>query len=475
MEINYIQQLFSLFKNKTLNAVGAERSLYELLRDKDVPRAISLMDDHSKEVDKAIKEYNPALHEVMNRPNKPRKKERPYITEKLPRNRQSYINEVELFFLLGKPVKWERKEGTDNAYQIFKQYLDDTNFNSYIRLTKRLAGAETESAIIYNITRTPKEVDGKIEYEVTAFPFVASRSLGYSLRPMFDQYGKMLAFGLGYRLKTSAGSVEHWDIHTKDYIFKCKREAIGWSVTPYPNPTGKINVLYFKQPKAWAGVEPRLKREEMLDSKTGDTNNYFSDPMAAATADVLQNMAEPDKAGRMIQLTGANSRFEYINPPQNSQTRESEKEDLKESILFDTFTPDLSYDNIKGLGSLSGAAMHNALILGYMKRDVRKEVYDAMLKRFFSVTIEILKLLHPEQSGSLDRLKVRFEFAEPFEEDTRNKWSSIAELFQAGLVSRETAVKMLALTDNPDAEIDRIVMAQAELKEEEDENAAPVD
>ena len=186
-------------------------------------------------------------------------------------------------------------------------------------------------------------------------------------------------------------------------------------------------------------------------------------------------MAEPDKAGRMIQLTGANSRFEYINPPQNSQTRESEKEDLKESILFDTFTPDLSYDNIKGLGSLSGAAMHNALILGYMKRDVRKEVYDAMLKRFFSVTIEILKLLHPEQSGSLDRLKVRFEFAEPFEEDTRNKWSSIAELFQAGLVSRETAVKMLALTDNPDAEIDRIVMAQAELKEDEYENAAPVD
>ena len=37
-------------------------------------------------------------HEVNKRPNKHRKNQEPYITEKLPRGRQAYINEVELFF-----------------------------------------------------------------------------------------------------------------------------------------------------------------------------------------------------------------------------------------------------------------------------------------------------------------------------------------------------------------------------------------
>ena len=56
-----------------------------------------------------------------------------------------------------------------------------------------------------------------------------------------------------------------------------------------------IRDRYYSQPKAWDGAEPRLKREEILDSKVGDTNNYFADPIAVVTGRVTTGLT-PTKA-----------------------------------------------------------------------------------------------------------------------------------------------------------------------------------
>lgn len=456
MEKDYVYDLKTLFKNVVLNAEGAEQELYAKINERDIVGAISLMDNNTKEVDKAIKEYNPEMHDVMKRPNKYREKDEPYITEKLPRTRQRYINEIELFFLLGKPIEWELKEGDDEAFKVFKRFLKSTRFDAKIRNVKRLAGSETESALIFHMARRGNEMIVK--------PFVASRSQGHQLRPMFDQYGDMLAFAYGYRLRQNGKNVTHWDIFTKDFMFYCYRDKEGWKIDTYRNPIGKIPVLYFHQPKAWDGVMPRLNREEMLDSKLGDTNNYFADPMAAATADVIQTMATPDKPGRLIQLTGVNSKFEYVDPPSNSTTRQDESQSLQKSALFDTFTPDFSYESIKGLGTLSGSAIKNALILGYIKRDNLKDHYEEMIDRTRSVIIEILKVQNATLAKKLDEMVVEFEFAEPFDEDRGKFWSEVATLRSAKLVSLETAVKMLALTEDPEKEIDRLRMEAMELE-----------
>lgn len=179
----------------------------------------------------------------------------------------------------------------------------------------------------------------------------------------------------------------------------------------------------------------------MLDSKTGDANNYFSDPIAAATADVVESMVDPDRPGKLIQLGGDRSRFEYINPPQSSQTREAEKADLAQSILFDTFTPDFDVQNMRGFGSLSGTAIRNAMILGYIKRDNRREIYDELVGRFRNVALGVAAHLHPEEAGEIGKLEVGFEFAEPFDDDKRANRASIAQLYQAGLVSAQTALR----------------------------------
>ena len=459
---NYLQQILTYFRNMALNAAGAERDLLQYIQDGDITSAINLMEDRDSEVDNALDEYNPQTHEVMRRPNKFRKNDNPYISEKLPRTRQRYINEVELFFLLGNPILWKKEEGDDEAYKLFLDFLKAQRFDSTMRKAKRLAGAETMSAKLYHVYRDERTNDMQVRSVVLA------RQTGYRLRPMFDQYGNLRAFAYGYTLAEKGKSVQHWDIQTPDFLFYSKKTAIGWEVQTFENPTKKINVIYYQQPKAWDGAEPRLKREEMLDSKVADTNNYFADPIAAASADVINSMADPNAIGKLIQLTGQNSRFEYINPPQNSAAREAEKQDLNDSILFDTMTPDFSFDKIKGMGTLSGDAIKNAMILGFIKRDNRKEIYEELVDREKSVILAILKYLHPDMAAKLDKLSISFTFAEPFMQDKQKNWQSISQLYQAGVCSLENAVTMLALTDAPEEEIAKIREANEQKGESQE-------
>lgn len=447
----YIENIVTYFKNLTLNSVGTERDLYQLLADKDIPKALSMLQDRDTDVDNAIREYNPQTHAVMYRPNKPRKKDKPYITEKLPRTRQRYINEVELFFLLGKPIVWRKIKGEDEAFDMFKAFLSEQHFDSRMRQAKRLAGAETESAKLYHIYRNERTHTPEVKCVVLA------RSTGYRLRPLFDQYGNLIAMAYGYILKEGNRNVRHWDFQTADAIYNTKAGKFGWEVDYFPNPTKKINIIYYQQEKAWEGVEPRIGREEMLDSRTADTINYFSDPIAMATADVVDNLLDPDKPGRLIQLTGNNSKFEYVVPPSSLEMRNTEKRDLHDSILFDTFTPDLDFEKMRGMGTLSGAAIRNSLILGYIKRDNRLETYEELTRREANLIIEILKYLHPDKRQMFDDLIVDFQFSEPFADDNRAGWSAIVQLYTNGLISRETAVQLLAYCDAPAEEVQKIL------------------
>ena len=449
--------IYSLIRNNVLNSLGVERTLIQLLEDKDIGRVKSLLQNRDEIVEEAIKEYNPMLHSVMSRRDKDRDGKKPYISEKLPRARQRYINEVELFFLLGNPIKWKltTEDGDSETFAEFTSFLRSLRFDTIMRQAKRTAGAETEAAILFHIYRDNTNT-------AAVSPIVLSHSKGYTLRPLFDQYGNLLAFGYGYSLKEGTNTVEHFDIETPQTIYQARKGNIGWEVTAIPNPTGKINVIYLQQPKAWEGVQQRIEREEKMDSGIADTNNYFADPIALATADALESLPDPEVPGGVIQIQNE-GKFEYINPPTSSELQANEKRDLNTSILFDTFTPDMSFDAMKGLGTLSGEAIRRAMALGYMKRDNLREIYDIAVDRAKNLILAIMsKVTHIGLSSKLEALEIEHDFAEPFSEDVTTTWAALGKAVNDGVMSLETAVKKMGVVDNPQEEIERIKQAGAE-------------
>lgn len=459
--MNIASNIINYLQNAIKNGLGVERDLYQLIQDRDISRVQSLLQNRDIEVVEALKEYDPSQHDVMFRRDKPRKGKEPYKVQKLPRSWQRYINEIALFFILAKPIVWrslndaeiveengQKKQKPDEAFEAFKDFIKETRFNTTMRQAKRKAGAETESAKIYHIYQD----NGKPKVKV----MVISKSEGFTLRPLFDQYKNMIAFGYGYFLKEGNTTVEHFDILTDNMIYRCKKDKIGWNVEAIVNPTGKINVIYYKQPKEWEGAEQRIARDEDVDSKAGDTNNYFADPKALATADVLASLADPDTVGQVIQLQGKDSDFRYAEIPTSNELRESEKKVLRESIHQDTFTPDFSFEAMIGRGDLSGDAIKRAMILGYIKRDNRLEIYDELVDREKNLILAIMmNVTHIHLKGKLAELNIEHDFSEPFDEDKHAEWSAIGKAYTDGIVSLETAVKLMGVSD-PVSELDRI-------------------
>ena len=451
---NLVTSLYAWMRNKTLNSMGYQRTLEQLLDDGDIGRVKDIMQNRDSIVDAARLEYGPETHKI-NFAAQRRNKDK-YIAERLPRSRQRYINEVEVFFMLGKPIKWSKAagKGNDELFAEYQQMLRDTRFNSVIRSAKRIAGSETEAALLFR----HYQQDGKPHVQVV----VLSRSNGYTLRPLFDQYGNLLAFGYGYHLKDGNNTIEHFDVQTPDFIYEATREKVGWQVDKKANPTGKINVVYIQQPKAWEGVQCLIEREENVMSKTADGNNYFADPMAAATADVVNSLPDSNKPGKLIQLSDQNSRFEYINPPSASESQQAEMVSLEKAILFDSFTPDLSFEAMKGMGSISGEAISRAMTIGFIKRDNLLEVYDAAVDRMKNLYLATMaKVTHIRYASQVEELDITHEFSQPFSDDVATRWAEIGRAYSEGIISLEKAVELMGLADNPQEEIDRIKEAKA--------------
>ena len=138
---------------------------------------------------------------------------------------------------------------------------------------------------------------------------------------------------------------------------------------------------------------------------------------------------------------------------------------MKSSILEDSLTPDLSFEGMKGIGTLSGEAIKRALIIGYIKRLKNLEIYDILVDREVKVIISVLKFLHPDKAKLLDELVVSFEFQEPFEEDKQTRWASIGSAYSDGIISLSTAVRLLGITDKPDEEVEQILKEEVRKSE----------
>jgi hypothetical protein len=463
-----ISEIWTYLQNAVKNGAGVDRDLMQLLADGDIDRAKQLFQDRDNEVKEAIAEYNPDQHEIMKRPNKFRKDREPYRVQRLPRAWQRYINETALFFLLAKPVVWHEAEAgseTEAALKAYREFLKSVRFDVRLREMKRLAGAETEAAMLFHLY----DDEGVPAVKV----LILSMSKGYTLRPLFDRFNNMVAFGYGYYLKESGKAVEHFDILTKDFTYRCRKTgtSINWEIETVPNPAGKICAVYCRQPKEWEGADQRIIRDEYVDSKTADVNEYFADPQAAATADVIEHLVDPEAVGKLIQLTGENSRFEYIEPPTSINMKEFEKKTLRESILMDSFTPDFTYENMKGSGTLSGEALKRALILGFIKRDLRMEIYDELVDRAKNIMLAIMaNVTHVSLKSEIERLHIEHEFAEPFDDDTSAVWQSVGRAYTDGIMSLETAVGLVGEA-NPVEELERI---KAERQEKEEGIFYPV-
>jgi SPP1 family phage portal protein len=451
--------MFDLFRNYLNSIIGRNQEFEKLLQSKDISSVIDQMSNRREKIDEALKDYDTFSHEIMKREDK-------IITDKngkflrkepvwkLPIPYPVYINEISLVFLYGRPVKWSQlSEGTDNAFNYYIDLLRRLRFDSKIRQCKRIAGAETESAMLFRVFRNN---EGKPDAQIR----VLAKSKGDDVYVRWDQYENIISIGWGYYVKENEKVNYHFDIYTPGVIYRCSRESLGWKVIEEENLIGKIPIILFQQDKEWAGVEPLIHREEYIASRSADTNDYFADPIAIMDAELVKNLPEKKDANKLLITKGqdgVNKAAKYLTWDNAPQSKKDEIEWLQDQIHSKTFTPKISLDSLKSLGNLSAKALRTVMLLADIKASKHKEVHDELLDRTASLVTAIIgNVLDVSLKSECEKLQIGHEFQEPFGEDITESINNIVKLYDAGLLSQEGGVELNPLVKDHSKEMQRI-------------------
>lgn len=464
--------LVDLFRNYVNALVGRNQEFEQLLAAKDISAVKEKMVSRLEFVIDALKEYETKEHLIMKREDKiiTNKKGQFLRKEpvwKLPIPYPIFINEIALVFLYGRPVKWTQlSENTDDAFKAYHEFIKKTRFDSKIRQCKRLAGAETESAMLFRVFQND---DGEADCQIR----VLARSKGDEIYTRFDQYENLIAMAWGYYVKDKEeGATYHFDIFTPKTIYHCIKKALGWEVVEETNFIGKIPLIYFRQEKEWDGVEALIHREESIASRTADTNDYFADPIAIMAQDIIKNMPEKKEAAKLLitnDKDGVDKAAKYLTWDNAPQSKKDELDWLQTQILQKTFTPNITTDTLKSISQLSAKALRTVMMLADIKAAKRKESHDEMLDRTASLITTIIgNVLDVSLHSQCEELRVGHEFQEPFGEDIADDLNNVIRAVDAGILSTESGIELNPLVKDPYRESERLA-SEAEERQRQQE------
>lgn len=459
-------ELFNVFTNYINAVVGRKQEFDELLASRDISRIKDRMQTRTTQINEAVREYDIATHNVMFRPDKIITDKKGKMRDKkpvwkLPIPYPQYINEIALVFLYGRPVKWtQTSENTDDAFERFQDVIKRTRFNAKIRQCKRIAGKETESAMLFRVFR---DDDGKPDVQIR----VLAKSKGDEIFVRWDQYENIISIAWGYYVRESENkTVYHFDIFTPTVIYRCTKKQIGWEVVPEVNFIGKIPIILFQQEREWHGVQHLIDREEHIISRTADTNDYFADPIAVYNADVIKNLPDKDTPNKSLYANGKDgiqNAMTYVTWDSMPESKRQELEMLQTHILSKSFTPNITLDTLKSISQLSAKALRTVMMLADIKASKHKESHDELLDRTASLIKAIIgNVLDVSLKSQCDALEVEHVWQEPFGEDVTATLQDLSTAVDAGFLSNETAIEHNPLVSDVALEKQRIAAEQNE-------------
>lgn len=443
-----------------------QKTFDQLLADKQVTKAIGMLENRGETAYKNLQMYKTESHKVISKPDKAiydkkgnfvRNKE----VNKIAIPYQMFINEIALVFLYGKPPIWRNKSTDATSSEKFEKYtqlLKSVRFDAHIREAKRVAGCEGCSAMLYHCYQD----NGKARMLIK----VLSKEKDDDIYTLFDQYDRLQVFAWGYTTMSSEKeTIRHYDIYTSEKIYHCTNGKRGkWDVVEEVNIIGKIPAVVFIQEVEWDGTQTIIERIENAMSKNADTNDSFGDPALVATSDILNTLPKQEEESKLYVLRNGGD-IKYLERSGNNEARSEEIDRLDEIALSKSFTPNITLEELRGLQNASGETFKQVMLLANIKADKRKETHDGYLSRTSSLVTTIMdKVLYIADGGYSD-LDIEHEFSEPFGSDLSSILSDAIKQYSAGAMSLSTLLNQSYLVSDVDKEVKQINADRAEAEQ----------
>lgn len=427
----------------------------------------------------AWKEEYEGLHihrpgSVLTRPDKTvgtGKSKKRVETAKLVFNFQKKIVNTAVSFLFGEPITLSSDDNDSDAFQEFKKVWKKMKLNTLLKKFARTVMTETKAALVFFAV----PADG----ETVLRARLLKTSNDEEFYPHFDKYGRLDAFLWKSTVEedTSEKEITEVRIYLKQKTI-IARQLAGWDIKEEINLFGKIPIVYAEQDfPEWWDVHSLIDKFENRVSKLSDTNDYFSSPTVIVKGKLV-SMPDKNEVGKLIQIEGKEDSegklqygdIDYLTWSQTPETLDMEKETVRDGIFSLTSTPDLSFQNVKGISHATALTLKLMFMDAILKSKDKHEIFGESLERIISVVSSgIAKITAIKYAKPLADMEIFATFNTVLPD-------SIAELIDTlitatggkQVMSQETAVNQNPMVNNTDDEMKRInneTVGVAELSE----------
>ena len=417
----------------------------------------------------ALNSIDPKKHEVMNEVIRPKRlvktdNETKYVdVARIAFALQKLIIKRAVAFCFGNNVEVTSDAKTDKgivAFNSYKDLLDKVKIYSLNRRMARILFTYGEVAEYWYTVETKKGdgmgVDKNKKIRVSLFSPKDCR-----LYPFFDDNDDLIAFSREYTKKD--GDEEHTFFETwtdEEYrIWDDKGQEI--KEKSYQHNLGKIPIIYSRQEqRETEDVDPLIDRLEKSVSNLGDTNDYHSSPKIIVNGPV-KSFAQKGEAGGILEV-GENVKPYYLSWDSAPQSKQVEFDMLLKMIYTISQTPDVSFDNMKAVGAVSGEALKTLFTDAHLKVQDHREVLDEHLARRCSVATTYIGVLAPDTKDGFDEINIKQEII-PYL--SKNQGMVLDSLLSVNgnkpLVSHKQSVIMANLSANPEEDYEQIIAEES--------------
>ena len=379
------------------------------------------------------------------------------ITTNTPRKIVSVANA----FLFGGDMHISFSEQGDVS-EYFRQVFEwDLKMKSVFSNFAEVVMSETKSAIIFFPVTNPADKTIRIRSKILS-------NKNNEFYPHFDEYGDMDAFVRKYKaMHTDGEEREFVWIQTAQAEHKYVKIDGTWQhLGQKPNLARKITVVYAEQDEPeWESIVSSLDKLEMRLSRLVDTNDYFSEPILksfgetrAPTKDTVGKTLEYDievcpESGKKY-----HGDAQYLVWEQSVDAIRLELDALRGEIHGGTSTPDLSFENLKSLGNISGVGMKLMFLDAFIKAGEKMRIFTPAVQRSVAIVKALIgNVAQTKYRRELEKNRIQVSFRSVLPDDLKEFFDILTKANgDKPINSQETITALSPFTANAEVELERL-------------------
>lgn len=395
--------------------------------------------------------------------------EKPVAVAKIITNIPKKIVRTAAAFMFGGEMTITADNTDDNSLEDFKKVFErKLKMKSILMKFTRTVLSETKSAIVFY----PVVKDGNAELKVKILSLPKDDNIEYEFYPHFDDDDDMDGFIHKYATVVNGNNVECVKIYTAEKVISATKASGEWTIKEDKNLFGKIPVVYAEVDRPeWEDVANLIDYYEMRLSRMADTNDYFGDPMLKTYG--LANLPSKETVGKELNFTmevdpdtgtAYHGDADYLAWQQSIDSQKEEISNLRHEIFAGVSYPDLSFDNLTGIGDVSGVAREFMTVDAKIKTAEQMETFGPVVQRCISITQSgMAKISHIKNAKAIEDNFFDVEFGSILPRNIKEELENLS-LATGGKAfnSQETIVERSPYTGNAKDEISKIKAEAAE-------------